>query len=107
MSIGRTIEDKEEVSTMMSFFPGDSIYIFVEGKQLQGGKRKGPVMLRKDVAAHLMGQIAMLCFDSAQEAAGYMEPYFEFQQEKEDNIQAVLDSFPANPTPEAPADDKS
>lgn len=108
MSIGRTITDKGTVQTMQSFCPGDSLYVFVEGKQLTGeGGPRDLVMLQLEVARHLMGQIAMLCFASPQEAAGYMEPYFEFQKEKEAGIQAILDTVPVNLPPEAPADDKS
>ena len=106
MSIGRTIKDKDAVQTMMSFFPGDSIYVFIEGKQLVGEHGKEDlVMLHKEVAANLMAQIAMLCFDEPEELVEYTRPYFDFQKEKKAAIQDILDSAPVNLPPEAPTND--
>ena len=104
MSIGRTITDVDAVSTMQSFFPGNSLYVFVEGEQLKDADGS-PVMLRLDVAAHLMGNLARLCFADIESATKFLEPYMDFQKEQDKAIQDILDSVPVNPPPTSPDED--
>jgi hypothetical protein len=70
MAIGRTAKI-DEISLMTSFFPGDSLYMFVGDCQIKD--ETGPVMLHIDAAGYLFTLLSRFCFSDLETAKAYLD----------------------------------
>lgn len=76
MSMGTGTIQPDELKMMQSFFPGDSLYLFVQGEQLKGSDNT-PKMLHIQAAGYLFTMLSRFCFTSKEDAIRYLEDTYE------------------------------
>lgn len=92
MSMGTAVRI-EDISTMMSFFPGDSMYVFVNGEQLST-ESTGPLMLDVNTCAYLMTLFARQWFANVDDAKAYLDANFD--QHWYEKEQGIIKDKPAD-----------